>query len=89
MASPKAGGAAGGGASLNGSKSPSAPIARTPSSHSMDQADRKPESSKQTPSGAQSRTAKSKGLQELRMKGMEREFKVKHLGLLAVLAWIL
>lgn len=86
MASPRLGGSADDGASFNGSKTPTSSIARTPSSHSMDQPDRKHESAKQPPAVTQSRAAKSK---ELRMKGLEREFKVKHLGLLGVLAWVL
>lgn len=86
MASTRPGASADDGASFNGSRTPVSSIARTPSSHSMDQSDRKHDPAKQPPAGAQSRAAKSK---ELRMKGMEREFKVKHLGVLGVLAWVL
>lgn len=82
MASAKAGALGGNSPIPTGSKS-SAPSPVRSSS------DRKEWPKPQTPVGGQPRTAKAKGLQEARAKGMESEFAVKHMGLLAVLAWVL
>lgn len=79
MASAKAGALGGNSPTPTGSKS-SAPSPVRSSS------DRKEWPKPQTPVGG---TAKAKGLQEARAKGMESEFAVKHMGLLAVLAWVL
>lgn len=60
------------------------------SSRSSDLGERRPQPKLQVPAGLQARMGKkTNSVQELRTQVMEGEFKIKHLGLLGVLVWIL
>lgn len=91
MVSPTLEASANGSANLDASKRP-ASSSRPSSSRSSELGDRRVPSPKppQIPAVLQSRLGKkSTNVQELRLKALEGDFKVKHLGLLGVLAWIL
>lgn len=93
MVSPTLGASASGNANLDVLKRPaSASSSRPSSSRSTELGDRRKQSPKppQIPAVLQSRVGKkSNSVQELRRVALEGDFKVKHLGLLGILAWIL
>lgn len=93
MASPTLEASASGSANLDVLRGPaSASSSRPSSSRSTEIGDRRRQSPKppQIPAVLQSRVGKkANSVQELRRIALEGDFKVKHLGLLGVLAWIL
>lgn len=91
MVSPTLEGLANGSANLDDPKRPASSSSRpSSSSRSSDLGERRPQPKLQVPAGLQSRMGKkTNNAQELRTQAMEGEFKVKHLGLLGVLVWIL
>lgn len=92
MVSPTLEASANGSAHLDVSKRPPSTSSRPSSSRSSDPGERLLQSPKpQLPAaGLQAKLGKkTNNAQEIRAKALEGEFKVKHLGLLGVLAWIL
>ncbi|OJJ81894.1 mannose-ethanolamine phosphotransferase GPI13 [Aspergillus glaucus CBS 516.65] len=91
MASPMLEGPANGSPNLDDPKRPDSSSSRpSSSSRSSDLGERRPQPKLQVPAGLQARMGKKTNtVQELRTQVMEGEFKIKHLGLLGVLVWIL
>lgn len=91
MVSPTLEASANGSAHLDVSKWPPSTSSRPSSSRSSDPGERRLQSPKpQLPAGLQAKLGKkTNNAQEIRTKALEGEFKVKHFGLLGVLAWIL